>query len=536
MSKNPHYKSTAKKPPVQKAVRTNEKKPRKPLILPILPLFFLMVWAWATVYYGDVFRIARENSFWVASTEQMKFILDQSYGMLWYVGRLALQLFRYPFIGGMCFAGLLALCSWLLGYSMRLTPRWRWIQYIPALLYVGYISKEGINVFFEAETGRILGIPLLALGILLIWAVIIKSFSKKEAPAIVRIPKDETPMQNRLQLCVCILGLAGCITFTQQCRPYVPVITKMMVGQINQDWEGIQKTARANADLSYRAIAAYYAMALVQTDQVGDRVYDIRMDYDTLHIVGWDNTYNNGNSLYIPEGNYYAGLVETCYHYTFEKMVMNGPSSHGLEMLVKCALMRNEWALAEKYIRILRQVPFEGDFCDKYGAMIRNPKLVNADPEMANIRQLEPLHDSFENLYQQPTFMGYNLRLYEARSINAWKNSLAVCLYTKLMPDFLQRLQPLAGSIPPENFADGILLMTNKYPELNKMFNGLDFRATRMSGFMQEIQPFMKDRPGFAKELFPKYKGYYPYYYFFGNLKATKKPEPQKQTSNSGVN
>jgi hypothetical protein len=78
--------------------------------------------------------------------------------------------------------------------------------------------------------------------------------------------------------------------------------------------------------------------------------------------------------------------------------------------------------------------------------------------------------------------------------------------------------------------------MTNKYPELEKMFNGLDFRATRLGGFMQEIQPYLKDRPGFAKELFPKYKGYYPYYYFFGNLKATKKREPQQQTSNSGVN
>ncbi|MBR5776147.1 MAG: hypothetical protein IKY42_07835, partial [Bacteroidaceae bacterium] len=107
---------------------------------------------------------------------------------------------------------------------------------------------------------------------------------------------------------------------------------------------------------------------------------------------------------------------------------------------------------------------------------------------------------------------------------------------TKLMPDFLQRLQPLSGSIPPENFADGILLMANKYPELEKMFNGLDFRATRLGGFMQETQPYMKDRPKFAKELFPKYKGYYPYYYFFGNLKATKKREPQQQTSNSGVN
>ena len=536
MSKNPHNKPAAKRTPVHKAVPAKEQKQRKPLILPILPLFFLLTWAWAAIYYGDVFRIARENSFWVASPEQMKFILDQSYGGLWYIGRLALQLFRYPIIGGMFFAGILTASSWLLGYSMRLTPRWRWIQYIPALFYIGYTTSVGLNLFFEAETGRILGIPLLAFAILLIWGVIIKSFSKKATPSFVRIPKDETPRQNYLQLGVCILGLAGSIAFTQIYRPYVPVISKLMVGQINQDWDGMQKTARANADLSYRAIAAYYAMALVQTDQVGERVYDIRLDYDTLHVVGWDNCYNNGNSIYFPEGNYYAGLVETSYHYAFEKLVMNGPCAHGLRMMIKCALMRNEWPLAEKYLRILKQVPFEGDFCEKYGAMVRNPKLVNADPEMANIRQLEPVDDSFENLYQQPTFMGYNLRLFKARSINAWKNSLAVCLYTKLMPDFLQRLQPISGTIPPENFADGILLMTNKYPELEKMFNGLDFRATRLGGFMQEIQPYLKDRPGFAKELFPKYKGYYPYYYFFGNLKATKKREPQQQTSNSGVN
>ena len=168
--------------------------------------------------------------------------------------------------------------------------------------------------------------------------------------------------------------------------------------------------------------------------------------------------------------------------------------------------------------------------------MVKQPKLVNADPEMACIRQLEPLYDSFENLYQQPVFMGYNLRLYQGRSVNAIKNSLAVCLYTKLMPDFLQRLQPISGTIPSENFADGILLIANKYPNLEKQFNGLDFRSARLGNFMQEVQPYMKDRAGFAKELFPKYKGYYPYYYFFGNLKATKKLEPQKQTSNSGVN
>ena len=39
-----------------------------------------------------------------------------------------------------------------------------------------------------------------------------------------------------------------------------------------------------------------------------------------------------------------------------------------------------------------------------------------------------------------------------------------------------------------------------------------------------------------AYELFGKYKGYYPYYYFFGNLKATKKGYTGLSTSNSGVN
>ena len=155
---------------------------------------------------------------------------------------------------------------------------------------------------------------------------------------------------------------------------------------------------------------------------------------------------------------------------------------------------------------------------------------------MAHIRLLEPIHDSFESVYQQPVFVGYNLRLYEGRSVNALYNSLAVCLYTKLMPDFMSRLEPIAGQTPPENVMDGIPLMSNKNPNLLKAFNGLDFRMNRLSNYMNEIKPYMADRPGNARKLFNKYKGYYPYYYFFGNLRATKKREPETSTSSSGVN
>lgn len=511
-------------------------KPGKKRLLPVIPLFFIMVWLWVGVYYSDVLRITREESFWVASFAQMKFVLDQPYGSIWYAGRLLLQLFRYPLLGGLLLAAMLTACTWLFGYWLRLTPRWRWAQYVPALGFLGYVAFQGFDVFFESETGRLMGIPVVALAVLSVWGLLIRAFSRKPTPAFVGIPKDETPMQNRLQLAVCLVGMAAVVGFTEWKRPSVRVVTRMMVAQKAQDWQTVMQTARANAMQSNRPMAAYYAMALVQTDQVGERVYDIRLDYDSVYVHGWDGRHNNGLNLYQAEADYYAGLVETSYHHLYEKMMMDGPSVRVLELMVKCALLRNEWGLAEKYLRILRDVPFEGAFREKYGAMVRRNDLINADAEMALVRMLEPLHDSFENRYQHPVFMGYNLGLYEGRSMNALKNSLAVCLYTKLMPEFSSRLQPIQGTTPPENFADGILLLATKQPKIRDMFSGMDLRASRLSAFLSEIQPYLKDRPGYAKQLFEKYKGYYPYYYFFGNLKATKKRDDKPTTSSSGVN
>jgi hypothetical protein len=167
---------------------------------------------------------------------------------------------------------------------------------------------------------------------------------------------------------------------------------------------------------------------------------------------------------------------------------------------------------------------------------VGNDSLVNADPEIAKIRLTEPLHDSFESMYQQPVFMGYNLALVEGRTVNALYNSLCVCLYTKLIPSFIERLEPIVGTTPPDIIADGILLSSTKMPGIEKNFTGLDLRIPRIQSFMNSVQPYMSDRPGHAYELFGKHKGYYPYYYFFGNLKATKKGYTGQTTSNSGVN
>lgn len=515
----------------------NTPKESRPLLLPVLPILFVATYLWAAWYYGDVLRMARERSFWVASTEQMEFLLSQEYGGLWYLGRLMITLFRYPWVGALIPATLITWSTWCLGYGLRLTARWRWIQYLPVGAYMMWLVYEGINLFYENESGAILGIPFCASVILTIWAIMIASFSRKKAPAIIGIPKDETAWQNRAQLLAIVFVFALQGVMTEVYRPYTRVIAKMNVGLLNSDWQGMIKTARDNADLSYRPIAAYYATALVNTNQICERLYDIRLDYDSLYMHVRNSKANvHALTLYQEDCDYYAGFIQTCIHHAMERVTMIGPNIRSMELLTKCALMRKEWEVAKKYLRILRDVPFEDEFVEKYSAYVDNPEMVKNDKEMAFIRQFEPIHDSFENTYQQPVFLGYNAVLTEGRSKNALLNSLAVCMYSKSMPAFMMRTQPLEGSLPPENIADALCLMSAKDPNIMQRFSGLDYRYKKLATALGEMKPYMKDRPKYAKELFESYKGYYPYYYFFGNLKATRKTPKAEASSTAGVN
>ena len=496
--------------------------------LPVLVIFFALTWLWAAWYYGSVFYISREYSFWVADLRMMDFILSCPYGGIRYVGRAILQLYKFPWLGGLLLALILTAGSWLTGYCLRLRGTWRLLQYVPALVYVAVITWHGLDIFFEARTGFIFGIPLVALNVLCVCAIIIRSFKVK--------PLAATSRGKGWAVGFIILCFAAIIGFDQWQRPYVRVICQLLDMEYKQDWAGIQKLARAHSMMSNRPMACSYAISLVQTNQVAERMYDIRLDYDSLHIHGIDWQHNNASVLYVPEGDYYGGFIESSMHACMEQMVMTGPTVRLMKLLIKCSLMREEWELAEKYLAILRRIPFEGAFCEKYGAMVRRIDLVNSDPEMAQIRLTEPIHDSFENQYQAPLFMGYNLMLVEGRSQQALINSLCVCLYTKLMPQFVERLEPIIGTTPPSIIMDGIMLAENKHPGIMKHFTGLNYRQPQLQAFIQATQPLMNDRAGHAKELFPKYKGYYPYYYFFGNLKATKKGYTSLSSSNSGVN
>ncbi len=519
----------------QQPAKVKEERKKSPLLLSPYLLLFIAVWAWAAFWYGDVFRIARERSFWVADDVLMGYYNGRPWEELWRIGLFLLQFYRWPMVGALITSLFVTGSTYMLAYCLKLRGWWRLIQYLPAMAYLAVMAYLAFDIYFEAETGMIMGIPFLSFLVLLIMTVIIRTFSKHSIPNIMKVRAGASVALNRVELLMALLTVGVSMAITQWMRPYMRVIPKMERLDMEQRWAEAAQMGRDNGDLSYRALAAYYTVALLQRGEIGTRLFDIRMDYDDPYMHGFDKTTNTIFNYYLMDMDFHNGLIQTAIHHAMEQMTMNGPNIKALKMLTKCALLTGEWEVAERYFTVMKKVPFEGDWVAKYEPMLRDTVKINADPEFKMVRLTEPMRDVFENVFVQPTFLGYNASLLEGRTINALWNSLAVHAYTKSMEPFVYRCTPMQGTTPPESFAQALALMASKHPEVMKMYPGLQFQQDRLTHFVQDVKPLMGDRPGHARELYKKYKGYYPYYYFFGNLKATKKTSTDG-SSNSGVN
>lgn len=500
-------------------------------------LLFALAWAWASWWMGDIYRITYENSYLAADSTLMHFLWQQSFGSLWIAGRALLLLYHWPLLGGFVVALLLTAATWLVGYCLRLRPRWRWLSLLPAGAWMAWVAWTGLNLYYESEPGRTLGILLLGVLVCAIDAFIIWTFKSRSANHQHHQVAPATFATWATTVATLVVCFGAPMAITHFRHPYARPLTRMQVQMLNEDWEGMSQTAHDHAELSYRPLAAYYAIALVHTGRLTEDLFDIRLDFDSLHVVNYSGEPDIGSNYYIIDCDYTAGLFRPAEHKAVERMTMEGPSLATLKHLTRLALLDHNWALARKYLNILGRAPFEGAFIERYSAMLDSPERVAADPEFALLRQTEPVMDNFESYFEAPVFLGYNCVLMAGRSPTALQHSLMSNLYSKRMPAFLERCQPLVGTTPPSIIAEGLVTQVKKNPAIMQAFPQLQMTAQMYTGFLRNVATEMKDRPRYARQLFDSYKGYYPYYYFFGNLKATRKSDKKEHTSsNAGVN
>ena len=72
---------------------------QKFLAIPHEFVCFVAFWAFAWLWYGEVFAMARGYSFFSSDPLLMRPLLDRALGGLWVMGRAWLNLFAYPWLG-----------------------------------------------------------------------------------------------------------------------------------------------------------------------------------------------------------------------------------------------------------------------------------------------------------------------------------------------------------------------------------------------------------------------------------------------------
>ena len=135
--------------PLPKPRKSKSSQSWKSVLLPPTVVFFVAVWLWGWLWYGDVLRIAREYSFWSSDPLLMHYLDGRPWSPLWWAGQALLQLYRWPAVGALVVALFVSGSTWLLGYCLRLRGWWRLLQYLPAAFALSLTAYLGFDLFFE---------------------------------------------------------------------------------------------------------------------------------------------------------------------------------------------------------------------------------------------------------------------------------------------------------------------------------------------------------------------------------------------------
>lgn len=497
-------------------------------------LGFVLLWVFGTWVYGPVFQRAEQESFFVADAATMKFLTDQAGGHLLVAARAALLVFKSALLGGLCLALVGTLTARLADGLLRVPRAWRGVGFVLPFLVMAFFVWRGLDLYYFNEPSIVMWLPLAVLLAVAVAAGVAALLRRRrKAPATAGPATRTAAMALRGSAVVLVLG-AGLYAYALTAGQNTRLGADMQLRTARADWQGIIDDALA-ARRPSRTIAAYHAIALVQTGQLLERLFQLPYDYpaDKLH----NDEHNDEGFNYIPDCNFYAGLINSSYRSCMEKTVQGGPSLFTLKRMALCAIMNGEKALAQKYLHIIGRTPFEQAFVERYAPMAERPELADADPELATVRGLAPLERRFEQEYRPVAFLGYNIGV--LRGSNATlTTSMAAALYSKDLANVTMRAGYLRGvrSLPVAvrqalalaAFRDPSVL--SRFPEVDEMTRG------QVAAFLQAAVPYRDNYAEMAKALRNDWLGTYMYYYYCGNLTAPTQAAPAATSKKGGVN
>lgn len=155
------------------------------------------------------------------------------------------------------------------------------------------------------------------------------------------------------------------------------------------EWKQMVKEMK-NMDASSRVIAAYRVIALINTGELTQKVFNYHYSYSLSNFKKY-----NEEMVYYPELMLYASFPQISYRWCMEVFTDSQASMNILKIMALSAFANEEYNLAKRYLTLLQKSWFYKDWADDMAECLDHPeKYEKRHPEVTNIKKGRPFAET----------------------------------------------------------------------------------------------------------------------------------------------
>ena len=372
-----------------------------PVVLVLLTDFTLGYWIYVLKLRGHFFIAAIGFSAVTALLWGFRTLGSRWKGIPMYAWLVLTPVALYPLLGfyALLATVLMGLMVWglrslSLGQRIGTTALALLLVVIVPLVYYRHVFYQtnsddiwwqGLPLFAITESYPAYYTPYVLLVLFLI-GMTVMSWSKKAPQSSDEAPRRSIEAPRRwLVMQVVMLGLLvwGCqhswyrnANFSRELQ------MERMMEQL--DWQGALNVYRQSNDEPTRAMWMLKNVAVFRLGRGGDEMYNYRNgNSKPVSPFMMPMVVQCGKMVYMN-----SGLPNFAYRWCMEDGVEYGWRATHLKYLVRCSLLNGEWALAQKFIDLLKQTHYHADWAAHYESLVGHPDKLKSDPELGMLLHL----------------------------------------------------------------------------------------------------------------------------------------------------
>lgn len=349
----------------------------------ILPYIYPLAFVFLAIYRlvvlnSEVLFEAQEQGYWQPGREFWDACLLEEGGVFSWLGAYLTQYFYYPALGASLLITFWVVIYVLLYKALGLNWKWGWIALCPPLLLLwaetslGYaIYAQVVRDWWFTPTLFVLVMSVIAL----IGVGLPKYFRQGWVVLVVLVALGvATPWVEATRMPLSVFrpfhAMAGDDNYHRELR--------MMHAAEKSRWAEVVKVYDMAEENPTRTMWLIKNIALFNRDRLHLDLLSSKTEIQTPAIS--DSIFVPHSLSIAPLMYYLHGCIGFSYRWAMENNVEFGISMQRLRVMARCALVKGEWELADKYLTHLENTTFQSKWAREQRKFLGNPALLSSDP------------------------------------------------------------------------------------------------------------------------------------------------------------